>query len=538
MTPTISTRARATRRAAIAGLALVAAGCNSGNGGGNDNATHTLGGNVTGLNGSLTLVTDRGDRVSLAADGPFTFAEQYRKGQQYHVTVESDPPNQTCVAGNNFGRMAAANVVNIVIVCSDDEPPGVSIGGTIQGLVGQVVLKWYTYGDSQAFTDNGPFAFAELATRGMSYDVVIESQPDGQVCSIANGFGIATAPVTAIVVSCADVNPQFALRGHIGGLTGTGLRIEAGPGNWVEPAPGATTFALPVGLANAATYDVGITAQPVGQTCVVQSASGRVDAADVDDIYVPCTDNVTDPLSGTYVAASLQPGSYVYITFFPDGVYVYGSIEDDEYCTILFPPYTYGNGIEYGVYRYDASTHQFSVLNAVEDSNGQCGMRDSESGAALLSGTLTVAGSGASTIMTLTPAGGGAPIDLTPVPNVDGQIVGSWAAPYQKGVALFMPAGDNWLHYMTTETQYDYLPLQTGAIVGLEYACALVDAMTGGRIQPDVSSACDAPTPTTPGARDLDGRSGLWPLHSMGSFTVTGDTMNLNGVEYRRIRPQ
>ena len=530
--------ARAARRTAIASLALVVVGCNSGNGGGNGSATHTLGGSVSGLNGSLTLVTDRGDRVSLAADGPFTFSQLYRKGQQYHVTVESDPPNQTCVASNNFGRMPAADVTGISVVCNTDAPQFVSIGGRIQGLVGQVVLNWYTYGDSQAFTDDGPFTFAELATPGTGYDVMIESQPDGQVCSIANGFGIATAPVTTIVVSCTDVDPKFALRGHIGGLTGTGLRIEAGPGNAVEPAPGATTFTLPVGLANAATYDVGITAQPFGQTCVIQSASGRVDAADVDDIYVPCTDNVTDPLSGTYVAAGLQPGSYVYVTFFPDGVYVYGSIEDDEYCTILFPPYTYGNGIEYGVYRYDATTHQFSVLNAVEDSNGQCGMRNSESGAVLLSGTLTVAGSGASTVLTLTPTGGGAPIDLTPVPNVDGQIVGSWAAPYQKGVALFLSTGDNWLHYMTTETQYDDPPLQTGAIVGLEYACALVDTMTGGRIQPDVSSACDAPTPTTPGARDLDGRSGLWPLHSMGSFTVTGDTLNLNGVEYRRIRPQ
>lgn len=537
MKPTISARARAARRAAIAGLALVAAGCNSGGGNGGG-ATYTLGGSVTGLNGSLTLVSGLGDRISVTADGPFTFAEQYRKGQRYHVTVESDPPNQTCVASNNFGPMPAANVVDISVVCSDDAPQFVSIGGRIQGLVGQVVLNWYTYGDSQAFTDDGPFTFAEMATPGTGYDVVIESQPDGQVCSIANGFGVASATVTTIVVSCVAEDARFALRGSISGLTGTGLRIEAGPGNSFEPAPGATTFALPVGLANAADYDVGIAAQPTGQTCVVQSASGRVDAADVEDIDVRCTNNVTDPLSGTYVAAGLQPGSYVYITFFPDGVYLYGSIEDDEFCSEMGPPYTDGNGIEYGAYHYDATTHQLSVLNTTQDSNGLCGVWDSETGAARYNGTLAVTGSGASTVLTLTPAGGGASIDLTPVPNVDGEIIGSWAAPYQKGVALFLPGSDNWLYYMTTETQGDEWPLQTGTTVGLEYACALVDTMTGGRIQPDVSNACDAPTPTTPGARDLDGRSGLWPLHDMGSFTVTGDTMNLNGVEYRRIRPQ
>ena len=537
MKPTISTRARAARRAAIAGLALVAAGCNSGGGNGGG-ATYTLGGSVTGLNGSLTLVTDRGDRVSLTASGPFTFAEKYRKGQRYHVTVESDPPNQTCVASSNFGPMPAADFTAVTVVCSDDTPPFVSIGGTIQGLSGEIELNWSIYGDSQTFSANGPFTFAEFATTGSLYDVVIETQPDGQVCSIANGFGTASATVTTIVVSCVDENARFALRGGIAGLTGTGLRIEAGPGNSVEPAPGATTFALPVGLANAATYDVGIAAQPTGQTCVMQNASGRVDAADVEYIGVQCTNNDTDPLSGTYVAAGLQPGSYVYVTFFPDGVYLYGSIEDNEDCTILFPPYTSGNGIEYGVYHYDATTHQLSVLNATQDSNGQCGVWDSETGAARYNGTLTVTGSGASTVLTLTPTGGGAAIDLTPVPNVDGEIIGSWAAPYQKGVALFLPAGGNWLHYMMTETQGDEWPLQTGAEVGLEYACARVDAPSGGGIQPDVSSACDAPTPSSPGARDFDGRSGLWPLHGMGSFTVTGDTMMLNGVEYRRIRPQ
>ena len=135
MTPTISTRARAARRAAIAGLALVAAGCNSGGGNGGG-ATYTLGGSVTGLNGSLTLVSGLGDRISVTADGPFTFAQQYRKGERYHVTVESDPPNQTCVASNNFGPMPASNVSDVAVTCSDDAPPFVSVGGRIQGLTG------------------------------------------------------------------------------------------------------------------------------------------------------------------------------------------------------------------------------------------------------------------------------------------------------------------------------------------------------------------------------------------------------------------
>ena len=536
MKSVIGTGARVARWAAITGLALVAAACDSGNN--NSRATHTLGGSVTGLNGSLTLVSGLGDRISVTGNGPFTFTEQYRKGQRYHVTVESDPSNQTCVASNNFGKMPAANVGDVSVVCNVDVSPFVTIGGRIQGLVGQVALSWYIYADSQVFTDDGPFTFAETTVPGEDYDVVIETQPDGQVCSVANGFGTARASVTTIVVSCANQDARFALRGGISNLTGTGLRIEAGPGNAVEPAPGATTFALPTGLQNAASYDVGIAAQPAGQTCLMQNASGRVDAADVEDISVTCIDNDTDPLSGTYVAAGLQPGSYVYVTFFPDGVYVYGSIEDNPGCTNATSLDTNGNGIEYGAYRYDATTHQLSVLSAVQDSNGQCGVWDSETGVARFGGTLAVSGSGATTVLTLTPTSGGASIDLTPVPNVDGQIVGSWAAPYQKDVATFLPASENWLHYLMTETQGDLWPLQTGAEVGLEYACAAVETPSGGQIQPDIWTTCDIPAPKMPGARDVNGRAGLWPLYGLGSFTVTGDTMTLNGVEYRRIRPQ
>ena len=120
MKSVIGTGARVARWAAITGLAACVAACGSGSN--NNRATYTLGGSVTGLNGSLTLVSGLGDRITVTGNGPFTFTEQYRKGQRYHVTVESDPPNQTCVASNNFGPMPAANVTGVSVVCSDDVP--------------------------------------------------------------------------------------------------------------------------------------------------------------------------------------------------------------------------------------------------------------------------------------------------------------------------------------------------------------------------------------------------------------------------------
>jgi hypothetical protein len=530
-----TTDRRAGLLVAIAVLCL--AGCDSGGGNGGGGVGYALGGTVTGLASTLVLGTNRGERLTVRADGRFRFKKTYRAGDMYSVFLASLPPDQACTISYGSGSMPAADVTNVDVRCGHDSGTPVSIGGTIQGLVGEVTLRWLAYADEQTFASNGTFTFDEFSALGNSYEVAVVKQPDTQVCSVRGGFGTVRAPVSDIVVSCVDANARFALRGTVTGLNGTGLRIEAGPGNAVEPAPAATAFVLPVGLANTAPYDVGVAVQPAGQTCIVVGASGRIDAADIEDISVQCIDNDTDPLSGTYAAPGLQPGSYVYVTLFPDGVYLYASIEDNGSCN-SYPYNASGNGVEYGVYGYDAAAHTFAILSAVVDTNGLCGVWDDEIGQARYDGTLTVAGSGPSTVLTLTPAGGGAAIDLVPVPSVDGEIVGSWAAPYQKNVAVFLPAGGTWLHYLMTETQTDASRVRTGALAGIEYSCALADALAGGRLQPDFSGNCNAPTPTTPGARDLNERSGLWPLHGPSSFSVTGDTMTLNDVEYRRVRPQ
>ena len=287
-----------------------------------------------------------------------------------------------------------------------------------------------------------------------------------------------------------------------------------------------------MGLGNAVAYDVGIAKQPTGQTCVVSNASGMIDAVDVGDVEVRCIANATDPLAGTYYAPGLQPGSYVYVALFPDGVYQIATIQDDPNCE----PDTHGNGVEYGVYNYDAATHSLSLLSATVDTNGGCGGWDNDQHQSRYDGTLTASGSGASSVLTLTPSAGGATLDLVPVPSVESEIVGSWAAPYQKSMLVFMPAGGHRLHYLMTETQTDPPPLQTGAVAGIEYGCATVDTMNGSRLDVDFSSVCDAPTPTTYGPRDTNGLSGLRPRHAAVSFTVTSDTMTLNGVEYRRVR--
>ena len=100
----------------------------------------TVGGTVTGLNGSgLVLQNNGDDDLAIVADGAFTFATALGDGSAYNATVATQPtgPIQTCTVNNGSGTLAGANVTNVVVDCVD-EPPEVELSaGVIDfGVVG------------------------------------------------------------------------------------------------------------------------------------------------------------------------------------------------------------------------------------------------------------------------------------------------------------------------------------------------------------------------------------------------------------------
>lgn len=82
-------------------------------------------------------------------------------------------------------------------------------------------------------------------------------------------------------------NPlNFALAGQVSGLTVVGLVLRNGNDTLSIEGNGAFRFA--VRLANAATYNVTIDAQPPGQLCTVTGSAGTVQGADVTSVVVTC----------------------------------------------------------------------------------------------------------------------------------------------------------------------------------------------------------------------------------------------------------
>lgn len=494
----------------------------------------TVGGVVTGLTGTLVL-RNGVENLTVTTNGTFTFIGRVSNGLAYAVSIATQPVGQTCTVINGSGTVAGADVTNVTVRCVTDVV-SYSIGGTVSGLAGGTLRLSLTHGGPATtieVTSNGDYDFdPERIADGDSYVVSIAAQPAGQLCSLVNERGTANGPVDDVDVTCSGITPTtFSVGGTISGLTGTGLEIEQGPSNRVSPTPGSTTFTLPVEYADGDVYDVGISAQPAGQTCVITRSHGQVDAADLTSLEVECIDNVTDPLVGTYAIPALLPDSVAYLTLFADGVYVFGGVEDDKACR----GGERGNGVEYGVYDYDASSGSLTFRSAVVDTNGRCGVWDAGS---QFDGTLAISGSGQDKVMTLTISGSDQ-LDFVPVESTAGTVFGSFADPYHRNFWLFLSAGGDSVYFFNTQTQADSGSTSLGFDAGVEFACGDIDGTTIiGRLDPEFDrDSCQIPFPEDDDPVDTNGTSGLSHLAGPWNFSVILDTLSSSTFDGRRIVP-
>lgn len=91
-----------------------------GNDGGDGGAqAFTLGGTVTGLNGSLTLKTTDGAELTLTENGAFAFDGTLADGATYDAGIVAAPGVQTCTLANGAGTVDGADVTNLTVFCED-----------------------------------------------------------------------------------------------------------------------------------------------------------------------------------------------------------------------------------------------------------------------------------------------------------------------------------------------------------------------------------------------------------------------------------
>ena len=255
-------------------------------------ANATIGGTVTGLNGTLSLQDNGADTLMLSSNGAFTLATALANGASYNVTVSSQPVGQTCNVVNGAGTVST-DVTSVSITCTVNT---YSIGGAIGGLSQSGLVLTDNGGDPLSLGAGvSSFTFATPLPYGASYAVAVNTQPTGQTCSTANASGTVTATVSSVSVSCTT--NSYSIGGSISGLSQSGLILTDNAGNALTVSSGATSFTFSTQLSYGAPYAIAVSTQPTGESCSVSSGSGTVTGT-VTSVSITCTTN-TYSIGGT-----------------------------------------------------------------------------------------------------------------------------------------------------------------------------------------------------------------------------------------------
>lgn len=210
-------------------------------------------------------------------------------------------------------------------------------------------------------------------------------------------------------------------------------------------------------------------------------------------------------------------------------MYVFGSVANDPLCGA-----SQGNGVEYGVYRYSATTGAFEIRSAVVDTNGSCGLWNGSSQA---NGTMTVAGTGSNTLLTLVTGTG--TVQFVAADETAGTLVGAWPDAYRRELAMFRPAAGNDIYTIYLETQRSPAGHDDGYLAGIETSCGTVTSYAGGDLVMDPASPnCSTPSPGIPGFVDTNGTAGYSSYGTSPiAFAITGGDLVLDGTTYQRLTP-
>ncbi len=305
---------------AISLLVTACSGLPKGSGSGSGSGgPYTVGVTVSGLAGSgLVLADNVTDKLTITANGTFTFATTVAKGGSYAVTVQTQPsnPTQTCAVSPTTGSGTATANVTATVSCTTN-PVTATIGGTVSGLVANTsVILQDNGGDSLTITANGLFTFKTAVTGADVYAVTVVTQPvnPNQICTVTNGSGVASANVTNVAVNCVL---SYTIGGTVTGLVGTGLILQNSSDSEqlaISPANGNQAFTFKNLVPTGTVYNVTVFAEPTAptQNCTVTAGTGSGTAtANVSNVAIVCP-AVTYSVGGTVVGlAGIPPNNGV-----------------------------------------------------------------------------------------------------------------------------------------------------------------------------------------------------------------------------------
>lgn len=187
---------------------------------------------VNGLDGSLALFNSGVGSFGVTGQGNYTVATRVAAGSAYNISVSRQPNGQTCVIRNPSGT-AGTDRITVIVDCaaSTFAVPVVASGfaGTLRLRLGNETLD---------VTAPGSASFAQPVTFGDAWQVAIDEEPVGHVCSISGSSGTVTGAIAPVQVDCTLVDPLLIRRVTVAPLASKVMLVS-----W-QAVPTATHFRL------------------------------------------------------------------------------------------------------------------------------------------------------------------------------------------------------------------------------------------------------------------------------------------------------
>lgn len=250
-------------------------------------SSYLVGGVISGLSGSISLLNNLQYSVSQSTNTAYNFAP-VANGSSYSVSIVSKPANQTCSITNPTGTVNGANVSNVNVYCASTT---YTLGGAITGIPSGESVTLSSGVQNSTFSGNGSFSFPTAYASGTVYNVSVVKQPDNAYCEISNASGTLNANVTNVAVTCHALD--YTLGGQIYNLTSPITVTTTIDGVSSTQTIAQNGSLLLSRIFSGATYSVAVSTQATDQTCQIVNNTGTVGPASISNIAIYCGDNLS-----------------------------------------------------------------------------------------------------------------------------------------------------------------------------------------------------------------------------------------------------
>lgn len=318
------------------------AGPDSGDDGGGEPLNYyTVSVDTGGLSGSglsVNLSSNAGNEpMSISGNGSKAFNISLPAGSSYVISVSAQPGGQSCTVGGSYASLnIQANAV-ATVSCANLN----AISGSVTGLNGTMELR-LGYAERISLTNVIEFSFSEQLPVGEAYDIVVATQPEGQLCLVNNGAGMMPdSPVSNISINCSAAPAgDYHVGGRLNDMSGFIIlsldgteelaRTANGPFNFLTPLVAGTPFAVTVKSTKA------------GQVCHVENGTGIIANTDYPFVDVVCETETGSSISPMVNPAGLSLDSGETVTLNLNGV------EDKDLSIFSFQPTPFATSLNPG----------------------------------------------------------------------------------------------------------------------------------------------------------------------------------------------